>query len=313
MNARPQYSVVVPVYDEEPNLRPLAERIATTFAGMDVEDWEVLWVDNGSSDGTLAVLAALRAADPRHKFLSLSRNFGHAGAIAAGLDFASGLRVVMMDGDLQDPPELIADFATKMDGEGLDVVYGQRQRREREGLMRRIAMRVFYRVWRRTAYIHVPLHAGNFCLMTRQVVDAMAAMRERGRFVPGLRAYVGFRQGGIAFDRPGRGAGKEKTTFWSLSGIAIDGLLAFSVFPLRVLMICGLVALFAAVVMAFLVVLGTWMEWFRFDSAISMNLALLVLVGGTTLFGIGVIGEYVGRIYQEVKRRPIYVLRDKEL
>lgn len=313
MSERPQYSVVIPVYDEEPNLRALTERLAATFARMGVEAWELLWVDNGSSDGTLAVLEELRAADARHKYLSLSRNFGHAGAVAAGLDFASGMRVVLMDGDQQDPPEMIADFAAKMDAEGLDVVYGQRRKRERESLLRRVAMRIFYKVWRRTAYIHVPLHAGNFCLMTRQVVDALAAMRERGRFVPGMRAYVGFKQGGIKFDRPGRGAGEAKTTFWSLSGIAIDGLLAFSVFPLRVLMICGLFALFTSVVMAALVVLATWLGWLRMEAAISMNMALLVLVGGATLFGIGVIGEYVGRIYQEVKRRPIYVVRGKKL
>lgn len=313
MSERPQYSVVIPVYDEEPNLLPLAERIAATFAGMGVESWEALWVDNGSTDGTMGVLDALHAAHPRHKVLSLSRNFGHAGAVAAGIDFAAGMRVVLMDGDQQDPPEMIADFAAKMDAEKLDVVYGQRMRRERESLLRRLSMRAFYHVWRRTAYIHVPLHAGNFCLMTRQVVDALAAMRERGRFVPGMRAYVGFRQAGIEFDRPGRAAGEQKTTFWSLSGIAIDGLLAFSVFPLRVLMICGLLALMTSVVMAFLVIIGSWLNWLRIGPAITMNLALMVLGGGTTLFGIGVIGEYVGRIYQEVKRRPIYVLREKSL
>jgi len=313
MSARPQFSVVIPSYDEEPNIRPLAERLQATFAKMGVEDWEAIWVENGSSDGSLELLEAMHTKDPRCKYLSLSRNFGHSGAVACGLDFASGEMVVMMDGDLQDPPEMIADFHQKLQADDLDVVYGQRLKREKEGFIKRTSMTIFYRLWKRTAYIHVPLDAGNFCLMRRPVVNALCSLRERGRFVPGLRAFVGFKQDGIAFDRPGRAAGEEKTNFWILSGIAIEGLLAFSVFPLRVLMIIGMVAIGMSLIAAVLLLLGNWLAWLDMGSDISILSALIVLIGGATMLGIGVIGEYVGRIYQEVKRRPIYIVRRRGL
>ncbi len=309
MSVRPQFSVVIPSYDEEPNIRPLADRLKATFAKMGVENWEAIWVENGSSDGSLELLEELHQEDSRCKYLSLSRNFGHSGAVACGLDFADGEMVVMMDGDLQDPPEMIEDFHKKLEGEDLDVVYGQRKKRDKEGFIKRTSMTIFYRLWKRTAYIHVPLDAGNFCLMRRSVVNALTSLRERGRFVPGLRAFVGFKQDGIAFDRPGRAAGEEKTNFWILSGIAIEGLLAFSVFPLRLLMITGMVAIVLSVVAAFIMMLGNWLNWFDMRNEMTYLTALMVLIGGATMLGIGVIGEYVGRIYQEVKRRPIYIVR----
>ncbi len=309
MSDHPQFSVVIPSYDEEPNIGPLADRLTATFKQMGVDSWEIVWVENGSSDGSLELLEKLHQQDPRYKYLSLSRNFGHSGAVACGLDHADGELVILMDGDLQDPPEMIADFHAKLEAEDLDVVYGQRLKREKEGFIKRLSMKIFYRLWRRTAYIHVPLDAGNFCLMRRGVVNALCSMRERGRFVPGLRAFVGFKQDGIAFDRPGRAAGEEKTNFWILSGIAIEGLLAFSVFPLRLLMILGMCAMFSALVAAVLLMVGNWTNVLDMGNDISYLSALVVLIGGATMMGLGVIGEYVGRIYQEVKQRPIYVVR----
>lgn len=309
MSEHPQFSVVIPSYDEEPNIGPLADRLTANFAQMGVESWEIIWVENGSSDGSLELLESLHQKDPRYKYLSLSRNFGHSGAVACGLDHADGEFVVLMDGDLQDPPEMIADFFTKLEADDLDVVYGQRLKRAKEGFIKRTSMKIFYRLWRRTAYIHVPLDAGNFCLMRRVVVNALCSMRERGRFVPGLRAFVGFKQDGIAFDRPGRAAGEEKTNFWILSGIAIEGLLAFSVFPLRVLMILGALAMFFAIIAAGFLLVGNWTNVLDMGNDISYLSALVVLIGGATMMGLGVIGEYVGRIYAEVKQRPIYVVR----
>ena len=309
MSEHPQFSVVIPSYDEEPNIGPLAERLTANFAKMGVESWEIIWVENGSSDGSLQLLEELHKKDPRYKYLSLSRNFGHSGAVACGLDHADGEFVVLMDGDLQDPPEMIADFNSKLQAEDLDVVYGQRLKRAKEGFIKRTAMKIFYRLWRRTAYIHVPLDAGNFCLMRRSVVNALCSMRERGRFVPGLRAFVGFKQDGIAFDRPGRAAGEEKTNFWILSGIAIEGLLAFSVFPLRLLMILGMGAMLLAIVASLLLLIGNWTNVLDMGNDISYLSAFMVLVSGATMMGLGVIGEYVGRIYAEVKQRPIYVVR----
>jgi dolichol-phosphate mannosyltransferase len=309
MSEHPQFSVVIPSYDEEPNIGPLADRLTANFEKMGVDSWEIIWVENGSSDGSLELLESLHQKDPRYKYLSLSRNFGHSGAVACGLDHADGEFVVLMDGDLQDPPEMIADFFTKLQADDLDVVYGQRLKRAKEGFVKRTSMKIFYRLWRRTAYIHVPLDAGNFCLMRRGVVNALCSMRERGRFVPGLRAFVGFKQDGIAFDRPGRAAGEEKTNFWILSGIAIEGLLAFSVFPLRVLMILGMLAMFFAIIAAGLLLVGNWTDVLDMGNDISYLSALVVLIGGSTMMGLGVIGEYVGRIYAEVKQRPIYVVR----
>ena len=311
MSEPPRFSVVIPSYDEEPNILPLAERLKATFEKMGEESWEAIWVENGSSDGSLDLLEKLHAEEPRYKYLSLSRNFGHSGAVACGLDHADGEFVIMMDGDLQDPPEMIEEFFKKLEGEDLDVVYGQRLKREKEGFVKRTSMKIFYRLWKRTAYIHVPLDAGNFCLMRRDVVNALCSMRERGRFVPGLRAFVGFKQDGIAFDRPGRAAGEEKTNFWILSGIAIEGLLAFSVFPLRVLMIVGMFAIAFSIIAALFLLIGNWVDVLDMGNDISYLTALIVLIGGATMLGIGVIGEYVGRIYQEVKQRPIYVVRRK--
>ncbi len=313
MTDKPQYSVVLPSWDEEPNIRPLAERIAATFAGMGVDDWEAIWIDNGSQDGSLALLKELHAQDARFKFLSLSRNFGHSGAVACGLDAACGKRVVLMDGDQQDPPEMIADFAAKLDDENLDVVYGQRKKRHKEGMIKKMSMWLFYRIWKRTSYIDIPLDAGNFCLMRRVVVDALVSMKERGRFVPGLRAFVGFRQAGIGFDRPARGAGEEKTNFWILSGIAIEGLLAFSVFPLRVLMISGVVAMILSILGAVLLTVAHFTGVFGMGPNITFVSVVILLIGGLNMLGIGLIGEYLGRIYSEVKQRPIYVVRESEL
>lgn len=300
------------MYDEEPNLRPLAERLAGTFRGMGVEDYELLFVENGSRDGSLNALVDLHTADRRVKYLSLSRNFGHAGAVCCGLDHAQGDYVVLMDGDQQDPPELIAAFWQKMHAEDLDVVYGVRARREREPWPRRLGMKLFYRVWQTTAYVHVPLDAGNFCLMRRPVVDALVSMRERGRFVPGLRAFAGFRQDGVPFDRPPRGSGEPKTSFMILSGIALEGLLAFSVFPLRVLLIVGLGAMAVALAGAVLILLARLLGTLGIVQALQgfdLYSAFMLLVAGAQMLGIGVVGEYVGRVYWEVKQRPIYVVR----
>lgn len=308
----PQFSVVIPAYDEAPNLRPLATRLKATLARLGIEDWEVLFVENGSVDGSLSLLEELHREDPRIKYLSLSRNFGHAGAVCCGLDHARGEHVVLMDGDQQDPPELIETFWEKLRAEGLDVVYGVRIKREAQPWLHRLGMRWFYRIWRSTAYVHVPLDAGNFCLMKRPVVDALCTMRERGRFVPGLRAFSGFRQDGTPFERPPRAAGEAKTSFAILTGLAMEGLLAFSIFPLRALLLTGLAAMGVSLVAA-LVLLTLWVSWWfgwrEAEPAYTLTTAFLVLLGGANMLGIGVVGEYVGRTYQEVKQRPIYLVR----
>lgn len=313
---RPRFSVVIPAYDEEPNIRPLVERIERTFAGLGCSDWEIVFVENGSRDGSLALLAQLHAADPRVKYLSLSRNFGHSGAVCCGFDHAGGEYVVLMDGDQQDPPELIAQFWDKLQREGLDVVYGVRAKREKEPWLKRTGMKWFYRIWRRTSYVHVPLDAGNFCIMRRPVVDAIVSMRERGRFVPGLRAFVGFRQDGVAFERPPRGGGEAKTSFAILTGIAIEGLLAFSVYPLRLMMIIGVLAMSFSVLVSVMLLglralhfLGLWEQVPGF----TWNSVFMILMAGAQMLGLGVIGEYLGRVYQEVKQRPIYVVRQSGL
>lgn len=311
-DAPPRLSVVIPAYDEAPNIRPLATRLKATFGRLGIDDWEILFVENGSVDESLSLLEELHREDPRIKYLSLSRNFGHAGAVCCGLDHAKGAHVVLMDGDQQDPPELIETFWAKLHADRLDVVFGVRIKREAQPWLQRLGMRWFYRIWRKTAYVHVPLDAGNFCLMTRQVVDALCTMRERGRFVPGLRAFTGFRQDGVPFERPPRAAGEAKTSFAILTGLAIEGLLAFSVFPLRALLLTGLAAMGFSLVaaVAFLLLwISWWFGWSGVEPTYTLTSVFLVLLAGANMLGIGVIGEYVGRVYQEVKQRPIYLVR----
>ena len=305
--AVPALSVVVPLFEEEAVVPVLVARLTRVLDDLGL-DAEVILVDDGSRDETLAAIASAHHADPRFTGLALSRNFGHQLAISAGLAHARGEAVVVMDGDLQDPPEAIPALWAKLgEGEGYDVVYAIRASRP-EGWWKRLAYRAFYRLLSRLAAFEVPLDAGDFSIMSRRVVARLNAMPERRRFVRGLRAWVGFRQVGLPIDRAARHSGRPKFTLGKLLGLALDGFIGFSAAPLR--WSGGLGAL--GVALAFLgllgasirgAVAGAWPSgWFA--------VGLLVLFsGGAQLLFVAILGEYVGRIFQEVNGRPLYVVR----
>jgi dolichol-phosphate mannosyltransferase len=302
-------SVVVPVYNEEGSIRELYRRTSSVLDTL-AAAYEMILVDDGSRDRTTEIIPELCAADPRVKAVHLSRNFGHQAALAAGLQHASGRAVIVLDADLQDPPELIPELVARW-REGFQVVYAQRRKREREGLVKRGAAFVFYRTLMRITRFEIPADTGDFCLMDRTVVDLLNSMPERNRYVRGLRAWVGFRQTAVPFDRPPRYAGEPKYTFAGSFGLAVNGILALSKFPLRVATYFGLLVSLASFL------LGNWYIVQRLIGNADLvrgwasTVVIVLFLGGVQLLTIGIIGEYLSRIYDEVKQRPLYVVRER--
>jgi polyisoprenyl-phosphate glycosyltransferase len=304
----PEISVVVPLYNEEGNVDELVRRvhgILTTLPGNPT--FEMCFVNDGSSDGTLAQLQSIATIYPGVVIVNLSRNFGHQIAATAGLDIACGDAVILMDGDLQDPPELIADFVDKW-REGYDVVYAVRRSRRGESAFKLITAKAFYRVIKALTSVSIPVDTGDFRLMSRRVVDALGRTRERHRFLRGLVSWVGYRQVGIAYDRAERHSGETKYPFSKMLKFAIDGITSFSQIPLRFSTYLGFATSSFAFVYA-IVVLVMKFAHFNYPGYTSTMLAILFL-GGVQLIGIGILGEYVGRIYDEIKARPLYLIAD---
>ncbi|MBW4696111.1 MAG: glycosyltransferase family 2 protein [Lyngbya sp. HA4199-MV5] len=303
---QPTYSFIVPVFNEEATLVELYRRLSAVMDSMD-GTVELVLVDDGSHDRSLTIMRDLRERDRRVCYLSFARNFGHQIAVTAGLNFVRGQAIVVLDADLQDPPELIPELADKW-RRGYDVVYAQRVQRHQEGWFKRLTAYVFYRLLRQLADVEMPTDTGDFCLMDRRVVDALNAMPERNRYIRGLRSWLGFRQIAIPFERDSRFAGEVKYTFRKSLALAIDGLVSFSKVPLRISTYVGLFAAVVAIVMAILVL------YWRFVSPVSpltgfATIAVAIFfLGAVQLFSIGILGEYIGRIYEEVKNRPVYIL-----
>lgn len=300
---RPELSVVIPVYNEVENLAPLYERLVQALDG---ETFEIVFIDDGCTDGSTQALAALVAADVRVVLVELARNFGHQVAISAGLDHARGQGVIIMDADLQDPPEVLPQFIAKW-REGNDVVYAIRQRRK-EHWLKRTAYNVFYRVLQRIASIQIPLDAGDFCIMDRKVVDLLNGMPERNRFVRGIRSWVGLEQTGLAYERHNRHAGRPKFTFSRLLYLALDGLVSFSYVPLRSITVLGFAVSGISILLAVVYTIQRLTVGLSPPGFATIVVAIFFLAG-IQLVTLGVIGEYVGRIFEEVKRRPLYVVR----
>jgi len=298
-------SVVVPLFNEEENLSALHERLTVTLQSTRLS-YELVFVDDGSRDTTPQQLHVLAARDPRLTVVELARNFGHQVAITAGLDHTSGRAVVVMDGDLQDPPEVLPQFIAKWQ-EGHDVVFAIREHRK-EGLLYRLAYAGFYRMIQRIANIHIPLDSGDFCIMDRRVVDLLAAMPERNRFIRGIRSWVGLDQVGLAYERHARFAGKPKYTLLKLVYLAIDGLVSFSHVPLRVITLTGFAVSALSIMLAIFYAVKRITIGLNPPGFATLTVALLFF-SGVQLITLGVIGEYVGRIFDEVKRRPLYVTR----
>jgi dolichol-phosphate mannosyltransferase len=302
-------SVVVPCFDEAPVIRETHARLVATLERLVEARFEILYVDDGSRDGTLSTLRAMQQSDERVRVISLSRNFGQQIAVTAGLEHAAGDAVALIDADLQDPPEVILEMVERWRA-GVDVAYGVRTEREGETLLKLWTAKVFCRTLNRLSDVDIPLDAGDFRLMDRRVVDALLAMPERDRFVRGLVAWVGFRQEPVHYSRAVRFAGRTKYPLRKMLRFASDGILSFSLVPLRFAVYMGFAASALALAGIFYALLlrlftDTWVTGWTL-----LFIAVLFL-GGVQLVFLGVIGEYLGRVYGEVKRRPLYLVKER--
>lgn len=303
----PTISVVVPVCDEEDNLVPLHARLSAVLDATGLPA-EILFVNDGSTDRTPLLLDGLLHQDSRLVVLHLSRNFGHQAAVWAGIEAARGQAVIVMDGDLQDPPELIPQFLDRWQ-DGHDVVYAVRRRRK-EGIFKRACYHVFYRILNRISEIDIPLDSGDFSLMDRRVVEALRSLPERRRFIRGLRTFVGFRQIGLPYERDARGAGKPKYTFRRLLGLAIDGLVSFSSYPLRLVTYLGLIAATIALGLTVWVLLDAFIQQTA-PRGWASTVVVVLFMGSVQLISLGIIGEYVRLIFIETKERPAYIVASR--
>jgi glycosyltransferase involved in cell wall biosynthesis len=301
---RPTLSIVVPVFNEEAVLEALHRRVSTTLQRSG-ETFELVLVDDGSRDGSWAKMRELAARDPRVTLVRLSRNFGHQIAVTAGIDAALGDAVVLMDADLQDPPEVVLEMIARW-REGYDVVYGRRIRREGETWFKRATAAVFYRTLRRLTSVDIPADCGDFRLMSRRVVEALKQLRERNRFVRGLVAWVGYKQIAVEYERAPRLAGETKYPIRKMVRFAGDAIVSFSFAPLRAATALGLLVSAASFTYAVYAVLARIFDWNVVQGWASTVVAILFL-GGVQLVSLGIIGEYVGRVYDEVKGRPLYL------
>jgi polyisoprenyl-phosphate glycosyltransferase len=304
---RPILSLVLPVYNEEEVLPILHARLQDFLVQVGV-DTEVIFVNDGSTDRSLILLRELVAHDPRYKAVSFSRNFGHGNAITAGVDYARGHAVAIMDADLQDPPEVIVKMLERW-RDGYDVVYGQRLKREGETPFKLLTSKWFYRILRALVPINVPLDTGDFRLMSRQVVVTLRALRETHRFIRGIVSWIGFRQTAVFYDRPSRAAGETKYPLSKMLRLALDAITSFSVLPLRFSTYLGMLISVASVMTA----LWAAIEHFVIHSTVpgwTATVILISLLSSVQLLMIGILGEYVGRIYEQVKGRPLYLVAE---
>ncbi|OLE60897.1 MAG: glycosyltransferase, partial [Cyanobacteria bacterium 13_1_40CM_2_61_4] len=302
-------SVVVPCYNEESVIAATHERLNSVLCELDQLESEILYVDDGSSDRTLDLLRLLPAGPVVVRIISLSRNFGHQMAVTAGLEHAAGDAVLIIDADLQDPPEVMVEMVDRW-RDGYHVVYGARIDREGETAFKRLTAKLFYRVINRLSETKIPLDVGDFRLMDRKVVDVLLSMPERDRFLRGMVTWVGFEQAAVFYRRGPRQGGQSKYPFWKMIRFAADGVLSFSLTPLRLAILTG----FCAIAVAFVGIVWALVERVLTDNWVrgwtSLFVAVLFL-GGVQLISLGIIGEYIGRIYGEVKNRPLYIVQER--
>ncbi len=301
-------SVVVPVYNEKEVLGTLFQRLRNVLEELAL-DYEVIFINDGSTDNSLEILEGFYSQDKRFKTVSFSRNFGHQIAVSAGLEATSSQAVVVIDADLQDPPELIPSLLAKWQ-QGYQVVYTIRKKR-RENLFKKTAYKVYYQLLHRMANINIPLDSGDFALMDRRVVELINSLPERTRFLRGLRCWIGFKQIGVQYERDKRYAGKPKYTFSKLLTLALDGIISFSGAPLKLSIIVGFI------ISALSLIYAVYMVFSRIFGAISQvpgwtsTVVAITFLGGIQLIIMGLIGEYITRIFNEVKHRPLYIVDQK--
>ncbi|MGQ9849264.1 MAG: glycosyltransferase family 2 protein [Aggregatilineaceae bacterium] len=308
MSTRPVISVVAPVYNEEPIIDELYRRLAAVLDSTG-EPWELVMVNDGSYDGSAEKMRALVERDPRVRVVNFARNFGHQNAVTAGLDHARGDAVVVIDADLQDPPEVILQLLEKW-REGYQVVYAVRSERRGESWFKKFTAKLFYRLIYRITDVDIPVDTGDFRLMDRQVVDALNSMREHNRFIRGLTSWIGFRQTGVYYVRQERFAGQTKYPLRKMVRFALDAITGFSYFPLQVAiyasLILALIAILAIPVVAVLRLTGSNIQF----EGQATTLVVLLLVSSFQLFFFFIMGQYIARIYDEVRQRPLYVVAD---
>jgi polyisoprenyl-phosphate glycosyltransferase len=298
-------SVVAPMYEEEEIVARFAERVAAALDGV---DYELILVDDGSKDRTAEAMAGVAATDPRVKVITLSRNFGHQPALTAGLDHARGDAVVMMDGDLQDPPELIPRMLEHW-RHGIDVVYAVRRQRLGETVFKRTSARWFYKLFRRLTRMDLPVESGDFRLMDRRALDVLLGMPERNRFLRGMTVWIGFTQAAVPFVRDERTTGVTKYPLRKMLRFSFDAITSFSSAPLQWATFLGFVFSGIAFLAIPLAIVARYTN--IYERGVPTTIVVVLLLGGIQLITVGIIGEYVGRIYDEVKHRPLYVVRER--
>jgi dolichol-phosphate mannosyltransferase len=305
---KPMYSIVVPVFNEVDNLQELYARLSKVMNAMG-EPWEIIVVNDGSTDGSAERLRQIQKHDSKIRIVDFVRNFGHQIAVTAGLDVSQGKAVVIIDADLQDPPEVILDLIARWK-EGYEVVYAVRTKREGESWIKEVTAKLFYRIIFRITDIKIPVDTGDFRLMDEKVVDVLRQMRERHRFLRGMSAWVGFRQTGVPYQRHVRFAGTTKYPFRKMVRLALNAITSFSYFPLQLATYLGFISAAVAVgVIPVIIILRiTGSEQFIGQAT---TLISVLFLGGVQLMGMGILGEYIGRIYDETKARPLYIVREQ--
>lgn len=300
-----KYSLILPVYNEEENIASLYAHLRGVMEGL-TKQYELIFVNDGSVDSSAQVLAHLHTKDPKVKVINFARNFGHQMAVTAGLRYSSGETVAILDADLQDPPEVLPKFFEKLQ-EGYDVVYAIRRHRK-ETALKRLSYFLFYRLLKMVASISIPLDSGDFCVMSRRIVNVLNGLPERNRFIRGLRSWVGFRQVGIEYERDARHGGKSKYTITKMFKLAFDGIFSFSYIPLQLLTFAGFSFFILSIAGSIMTVYFKLFTQVYIPQGFPTTIIVILFIGGINMLSLGIIGEYIGRIYDEVKRRSPYVI-----
>jgi dolichol-phosphate mannosyltransferase len=299
------YSLVIPIFNEEAVLPLLVRRIGMLLDALDGRA-EAIFVDDGSRDTSVIFLRGMAVEDDRFKLIELSRNFGHQIAITAGMDAAAGEAVIVMDADLQDPPEVVLDLVAKWK-EGYEIVYARRIRREGETWFKRVSASIFYRLIEKMTSVDIPRDVGDFRLIGRKALDTFKQMPERNRFVRGMFGWMGFKQTAVLFERPPRAAGETKYPFWKMLRLAVHGIIGFSETPLRMALWTGL-AISGVAALLGLYAVASWLFNFGVVQGWTSTVVIISFLSGINLFMTGIVGLYVGGIHSEIKRRPLYVV-----
>lgn len=304
------YSIIIPIYNEEDNIQLLHDRLFAVVNKLS-DHFEFIFINDGSKDNSINLIKELASQKEYIKYIDLSRNFGHQIAVTSGLDLSIGDRVVIIDADLQDPPELIADMAIMMD-KGNEVVYAKRKKRKGESWFKLITASVFYKILRSITIIDIPLNTGDFRMIDRQIVEVLKDMPEQNKFLRGQISWIGFRQNFVEYDRDVRHAGETGYPLKKMMKFALDGITAFSDAPLKFVFNMGLIVF----LLAFLMIIYTIYSWLFLDSTVqgwSSLMVSILFIGGIQMIGIGIIGEYLSRVSNNVKDRPLYIIQDTNI